>query len=375
MKKLWVGIGIVVVVILAIVVFIIQTKKEPEEIKIGAILPLTGDLATYGENAKAGIVLLSEEVNTKGGINGKKVEVVFEDSKAQPDQAVTAIQKLINVDKALAIIGDVASSPTLAIAPIANKNKIMVVSPAASSPDITNAGPYIFRVWPSDVYEADRMSDFVKKEGIKTLSLFFVNNDYGRAMVQEFRKNVEGSNITIVNEENFDQNTTDVRTQLTRIKQSNPERVYLISYPKDSVIILRQYKEIGLKSRLLSTSSFEDPIIIRDVGKVAEGTILTSPIPPDDSDPIVSAFRRNYENRFGKKPGLVADYGYDALKVILDAFRISGEISKKGVSKGIQKIKDLKGATGTINFDKNGDVIKPAGIKIVKQGKYVWLEK
>jgi len=374
-RNLWIGISIAVVVALAIVLIVNQTKKEAEEIKIGAILPLTGDLATYGENAKDGIILLSEEINAKGGINGKTVVVVFEDSKAQPGQGVTAMQKLINVDRVLSIIGDVASSPTLAFAPIANKNKIVVVSPAASSPDITNAGPYIYRVWPSDVFEADRMADFVKEQAVKTIALFYVNNDYGRAMIQEFKKRVEGGNIVVVSEENFNQNTTDVRTQLARIKKSNPECVYLISYPKESIIILQQYREIALQSKLLSTSSFEDPLILKKVGDIAEGTIFTSPIPQKDNDSVVSAFKENYKNRFGKEPGLVADYGYDALKVILEALKISEEISREGVSKGIRKIKDLKGATGLINFDENGDVIKPAGVKVVKNKEYIWLEK
>lgn len=351
-------------------------KEEPKakEIKIGAILPLTGDLATYGENAKNGAILLSEEVNARGGLEGKRVALVFEDSRAQPDQGVAAFQKLMNVDNVLGVIGEVASSPLLAISPIANQNRIVVVSPAASSPDITNAGPYIYRVWPSDVFEADRMADYVKKQGIRTVASLYVNNDYGRALMYEFTKRLEGSNVVIASEEQFDQNTTDVRTQLARLKKSNPDCLYLISYPKESVVILRQYKEMGLKSMLLSTSSFEDPLITKETGSIAEGAVFTSPIPPDDTDPIVSAFRKNYEERFGKRPGLVADYGYDALKVMLEALDLSGEMSREGLSRGMEMIKDLRGATGLINFDENGDVIKLAGIKTIKDGKYVWLE-
>jgi len=375
MKKIWIVIGIIMVLALAIALVVTQIKKEPGVIKIGAILPLTGDLATYGVNAKDGIILLSEEINSKGGIMGKKVVVIFEDSKAQPDQAVAAIQKLITVDDVLAVIGDVASSPTLAFAPIANKNKIVVISPAASSPDITNAGAYVYRVWPSDVYEADRMVEYVKKQDVKTIALFYVNNDYGRAMIQEFKKRIEGGNIVISREENFEQNTTDVRTQLSRIKKINPEYIYLISYPKDSIIILRQYKELGLQSKILSTSSFEDPQIIKELVDIIEGVIFTSPVPPDDTEPIVNAFKDNYVKHFGRKPGLVSDYGYDSLLVILEALKISNEITREGIKRGIEKISNLKGVTGLINFDENGDVIKPAGIKAVKDNEYIWLDK
>jgi branched-chain amino acid transport system substrate-binding protein len=282
---------------------------------------------------------------------------------------------LIKTDNVIAIIGDVASSPTLAIAPIANTNKIIVVSPAASSPEITNAGPFIYRVWPSDVFEADRMAEHVKKQHVKSIGILYVNNDYGLAMTKEFKKLLEQSNTIIVGEENFDQNTTDVRAQLARIKKMNPGYIYLISYPKDSVIILKQYKELGLKSKLLSTSSFEDPLILKEVGKIADGTVITSPVSADPNDPIVSNFRTSYQKRFGEKPGLVADYGYDSLGIILEALRLSKDYSREGVYKGIQMIKDFKGSTGLIKFDQNGDVIKPAGIKLLNKEQYTWIEK
>jgi len=375
MKKTWILFSTLMMVALAVVLIITQTKKEPREIKIGAILPLTGDLATYGENAKEGINLLVDEINAGGGLNGKKIVIVFEDSKALPNQAVSAMNKLINIDKVIAIIGEVASSPLLSIAPIANKNKILVISPAASSPDITNAGPFIYRVWPSDVFEVDRMASYVKNQGVKSISLFYVNNDYGRALAKEFKRLVGGTKIKVVEEDNFEQNTTDVRTQLSRIKQINPEVVYLISYPKDSVLILRQWRELGLKNRIFSTSSFEDPLILKEVGDASEGVVFTSPIPPEETDTTVSAFKKNYEKRYGHTPGLVADYGYDALKVILESIRISGISNKNGVYEGIQKVNNISGATGLINFDENGDVVKPAGIKIVKDHRFVWLEK
>lgn len=390
-KKIWTWIGIAALILIAVFVFggIGNNSSQPatgnifapveikdvQPIKIGAILPLTGDLANYGENVKDGINLLSEEINAKGGIDGKKVVVIFEDSKGQPDQGVAAIQKLIGVDNVTAIIGDVASSPTLAFAPIANKNKLVVVSPSASSPDITNAGQYIYRVWPSDIFESSKMTDYIKEQNVKSVALLYINNDYGRAMAQEIKKRLGNSNI-VVTEESFDQDTTDVRAQLTKIKDSNPEYLYLIGYAKDSIVILRQYKEMGLKSKLLATSSsLEDPQVLKEVGDVVEGIVYTSPIPSDATDPIVAAFIKNYEARYGKKPGLIADYGYDSLNVILESMELSGDTSKDGVFKGIQQIKDVKGATGLINFDENGDVMKPSGIKTIKNGTYVWLEK
>jgi len=375
MKK---GMILLVVAVAAVVVVLVsvnRSKAGRAEVRIGAILPLTGDLASYGQNARDGMMLLADQINAKGGVEGRKLTVIFEDSRTLPDQAVSAINKLISVDNVVAIIGDVASSATLAMAPVANRNKIVVVSPAASSPDVTLAGPYIYRVWPSDTFEADRMAEYVKKEGIRDIAILFLNNDYGHAMTKEFRKALGADANIILREETFDQNATDIRTQLTRVRESNAKSLYLISYPKDTAIILRQFKELAIKASILSTSPLEDPLVIKEVGNVVEGAIFTSPIPPDASDPIVAGFKQTYEQKFGKQPGVVADYAYDALSTVVEAMKQAKDTSRIGVATGMERIKDLHGATGIINFDVNGDVVKPAGIKTVSHGTYTWKQK
>jgi branched-chain amino acid transport system substrate-binding protein len=349
----------------------LPTTKQ-QTIKIGAVLPLTGDLATYGQNARDGIELAKEEVNSKGGI---KVEVVYEDSKGQPQAAVSAMQKLITVDKVSCIIGEVASSPTLAMAPIANQRKVVLLSPAASSPKITNAGEYVFRIWPSDDFEVSVMADYVNRKGYKRVAVLYVNNDYGKAMYEAFARKVKGYGVAVVAVEPFQQNATDLRTQLTKIKAAQPDAIYLISYPKETIVFLGQYRQLGLKVPVLSTSAFEDPQILKTQKAAAEGVVFTSPIPPDPKDQVVMAFRKNYKAKFGKEPGLVADYGYDALKLIVEAARLGGGTDGERIKRGLEKIKDFKGASGLINFDANGDVVKPSGLKTVKGGQFVWLYK
>jgi branched-chain amino acid transport system substrate-binding protein len=341
-------------------------------LKIGAVLPLTGDLATYGQNAKEGIELAVEEINSQGDI---KVQVVYEDSKGQAQAAVSAMQKLITVDKVSCIIGDVASSPTLAMAPIANQRKIVILSPAASSPNITAAGEFVFRIWPSDDFEASVMADYVKQKGYKKVAVLHVNNDYGKAMYEAFAKNVAKAGITIAAVETFQQNATDVRAQLTKIKAVQPDAIYLISYPKDSIVILGQYRQLGIKAPLLATSAFEDPQILEMQKEAAEGVVFTSPIPPDPKDQVVSTFRSKYRAKFGKEPGLVADYGYDALKLVVEAVRLGGGTDGQNIKRGLERVKDFKGASGLINFDANGDVVKPSGIKTVRDGQFIWLNQ
>jgi branched-chain amino acid transport system substrate-binding protein len=376
MNKKIIGVSLGVAVVLVSLFLATQRgKNEAGEIKIGAVLPLTGDLASYGQNARDGILLYAERLNADGGINGQPVNIQFEDTAGQPAQAVSALKKLLTVDKAIAVIGGISSSTTLAMAPVANKNEVVLLSPAASAPSISAAGPFVYRVWPSDVFESGRMAAYVMENNIENIAVLYVNNDYGKAMVKSFRLALrDTAPKVVVAEDNFDPDSTDVRTQLSRIRTSEAEWIYLISYPKDSAIILRQMTELGLKTRILATSSFEDPLILAAPGQTTEGSIFTSPVPPASENQVVADFQSAYKEKFGKEPGLVADYGFDSLLVLAEAIK-AGDASREGIARGIDALKSLQGASGLIELDENGDVLKPAGIKTIKDGKYVWLEQ
>jgi branched-chain amino acid transport system substrate-binding protein len=333
-------------------------------------------LASYGSNAKDGIELAAKELNDSSSkTGGTAIRLVVEDSKGEPQQAVSALQKLVTVDRVSCVIGDVASSATLAMAPIANRNKVVLLSPAASAPAITTAGEFVFRDWPSDAFEASVMAGYMKEKPYRKIAVLFVNNDYGQAMLHSFTSLITSFGGSIVATESFQDNSTDLRAQITKLAAVHPEVVYLISYPKDTIVFLRQYTELGVHIPLVSTSSFQDPRILESEGATAEGVVFTSPIPPAKEDPVVAGFRASYVKMFGKDPGLVADYGYDALKLLAEAARISGGIDGEHLRSGLEKIKDFHGASGLINFDRNGDVLKAAGLKTVKDGKFVWLQQ
>lgn len=374
-KKL---ISVIVVLLVALAAVFLVLRKGGDKtgtVTIGAVLPLTGDLASYGQNAREGIMLYAEQVNASGGIDGRSVSIIFEDSAGQPAQAVSALNKLLTVNNAIAVIGGISSSTTLAMAPVANNNKVVLLSPAASAPDITTAGPYIYRVWPSDVFESGRMAEYVIANRIENVVILYVNNDYGKAMLASFKAALgESASKVVIAADNFDPNATDVRTQLSRIRSSDAKWIYLISYPKDSAIILRQMTELGLKTKILATSSYEDPLVLAAPAQTIEGSIFTSPIPPASDNKVVADFHSAYLKKYGKKPGLVADYGYDALLVLVDAIKSDGT-TREGLARAIKSLPPLEGASGLIKFDKNGDVLKPAGMKTIKDGKYVWLEQ
>lgn len=349
-------------------------EKKEDTIKIGAVLPLTGALASYGENASRGIRLCAKEWNSSLGNGGKRIAVYIEDSKGNQNEAITAYRKLTKSDRVVAIIGDVASSPTLAIAPLANADSIPIVSPAASSPDITDAGPFIYRVWPSDVCEASRMAQYVLDMDYSRISVLYVNNDYGASMYEDFVDLLSHSDCDVVASQTFDQDTRDVRSQLTTIRNSSPDAMYVIAYPKETVVILRQAKELNFKCSLLATSAIEDDQILPEVGHLfSKGVVFTSPIPPDSLDSVVMKFRTEYEREYHVPPGLVSDYGYDAMLSILMAIKTNDQASSTQIANGLENLGEIHGATGVFNFDTNGDVIRPSKMKKMIDGQFVWL--
>jgi branched-chain amino acid transport system substrate-binding protein len=375
MKKLWIGIGIVVVVALAIVLIITQTKREPKEIKIGVILPLTGSAAVWGENAKMGLEIALEEVNEAGGVMGKKVKLIFEDSQSDPAKAVSSLQKLIATDKVPVVIGDIASSSVLAMAPIAERSKVVLLSPGASNPDISKAGEYIFRNWQSDALEGEVDARFAYEHlGYRKMAILYVNNAYGSGLKTVFEQSFQRMGGKILISEAFEQGATDMRSQLRKIRAVNPDAIYMPGYPTEMAILLRQAKELGIKTPFLSVQAFDDPKILQIAKDAAEGVIFSVPKPPDPSNPVVSNFVRKYKERFNKEPGVCSDTGYDALKIIVWAMS-QGAFSGSEIQKQLLKLKDFPGAAGLTTFDKNGDVIKPFIFKTVKGGRFVKFEQ
>ena len=369
MRKL---IGILVVVALvATAVGFSGCAKKAEEIKIGAILPLTGGAGKYGEDAKLGIDLAVDEINVQGRINGKKVKVIYEDNQSNPQQSVAAIRKLITVDKVPAIIGPMTSSAALAVAPIAEQSRVVLFSPAASAPAISKAGDYIFRNELSDAYGGVAQAGLTWiKLKIKGVAILHINNDYGVGVRDAFSKIFTNIGGQIVDIQSFEPDATDFRTQLTRIRQKSPESIFIISY-KESIPILRQIKELGIKAQLLSTPVFEDKEVLEKAGDAAEGVIYVyyGGFDPQSRDELTRNFVESFKRKYNREPGYYSALAYDAMKILALAIE-KGGYKSEGIKKSLYDIKDFSGITGETAFDANGDVTKPAILKIVRKGKF-----
>jgi len=342
------------------------------EIKIGTVFPLTGDAAVYGESLKNGIELAKEEINAKGGIKGRMINVIYEDDVNVPSTGVSAFRKLVETQNVPVIIGGAGSSVALALAPIANEEKVVLLSPTATAPALTQAGKYFFRTWPSDNYDGGYMAKFAfEKLGLRKVSILYVNNDYGLGIANVFKDDFTKLGGEILNSESYELGATDVRAQLTKIKAQNPEAIYLPGYFKEFSVILRQIRELGIKSKILSVNSFYDPKLLEIAGDAAEGAIFTYPTyDPTSTEPIIKEFVEAYKAKYGKEPDAFAVQGYDALKIIAYAIEQEG-YSADDIQKGLAQIKDFPAVGGRTTFDENGDVIKPLRILSVENGEFV----
>ena len=366
---------IIGIIVLAVVVWggvkLFRTKEEKtkETIKIGVILPLTGDLSSFGEGSKIATELAVKEVNDSGGVNGKKIEVIIEDSKCSSVPAINAVQKLINLDRVSAVIGEICSSATLAVAPIIEQNKIPLISPCSSAPDITNSGDYIFRIYPSDFFEGKIVAEYVKnKLGYSKVAMLYINNDWGNGLEKVFKETFMKLGGNIVVEESYQQGSKDLRAHLAKIKSANPEFIYFIGYIDEATIGLKQTKELKINIPVFGNSSWSESKLISEAKSASEGAYwieLKSLIPSAFLEKEMELKRNNKEI-----PVCSTQY-YDAVKVLTKSLMNISDISGENIKNKLYQTR-LSGLSGEISFDKNGDLMSAKYvIKVIKDGKAV----
>jgi len=361
---------------LALAAILFACNRKPSDNKptvtVGAILPLTGDAAAYGFSARKGIDL-ALATYSKASTNSSRISVVYEDDRGDAKSGVNAFNKLVDVDGVKAAIGAMASSITLAIAPVAERKHVVLISPASSAPEISSAGDFIFRTAYSDEYEGTVLASYAVKElRLKTFAILRSDNAYGKGLSDQFVKTASALGATVLVSDKFAQGGTEFRTQLLKIKTLQPSAVLIIGYKELSNILI-QASQLGLHSQFLSSVMFEDPDVIRLAGEAANGVVYTFPAYNSAStNASVHNFVTAYRNAYGKDPDVYAALSYDAADLVFAAIARVGNSADK-IRDYLYGVKDFQGATGGITFDKNGDVIKDLGIKALRQGRFIWL--
>jgi len=368
----------VFIISLAIVLIlgIVASSIAEEVYKIGAILPLTGGTAMVGEHAQKGMILATEDINTAGGIYGKKLEIVIGDSKNEPKEGVAIFHRFASINR-LPVVVSAMSSVSMAVVPLADQYKIVLATTIVSAPGITEKSPWVFRVFMSTDSEAGAMKIFILKNmGLKKIAVLYINDEFGRTAFEVFKKMYEAEGGKVIWSDSFEKAGIDFRSQIFKLKAAKPKGVYIIGYDKALGIILRQIAEAKIKTRLFSFSGLPTPTVLEHAGKATEGVYFTS-TQFNVENPTTKAteeFVKKYKARFGKAPNHYAAYTYDVTSIIAEAIRIGG-YSAEGIKSGLSKIKGFTGVIGAITIPLSRDADFPVVVKIIRQGKPIDIEE
>ena len=350
--------------------------RTSDEIVVGEYGSLTGTTATFGQSTDNGSKMAFDEINTAGGVLGKKLKLLVEDDQSKPEEAAIAVTQLINQNHVVAMLGEVSSSRSLAAAPVCQANSVPMVSPSSTNPRVTQIGDYIFRVCFIDPFQGSVMAKFAANtlKAKKVAILVDVRNDYSVGLQTFFRENFRQLGGTIAAEQSYSEGDSDFHAQLTQIKAVNPEAIYVPGYYTEVGTIARQARELGITVPLLGGDGWDSPKLFEIGGDALNGCYLSNHYSVDDPSPAVQKFVGAYKNRYKQTPDALAALGYDAAKILADAMSRAGSSEGPKVRDALAATKDFPGVTGKITINKDRNAVKPAVVLKVENGKFVYVE-
>lgn len=358
-------------------------KKEepvatgPEPIKVGMYMDLSGQTSSFGESSVSGAEMAVEEINAAGGVLGRPIQLVVEDDQGRPEQAATVVTKLIDQDKVVALIGEVASTNSLAAAPIAQRSKVPMITPSSTNPRVTETGDYIFRVCFIDPFQGEVVAKFARQSlGAKTAAILYDNNsDYSRGLTQFFRETFTKAGGRIVEEQSYAQTDRDFSGQLTAIRARKPDAVFVPGYYNQVGVIIKQAHDLGIKAALLGADGWDAPQIWDLAGEAINGSYMSNHYSVDDPSPAIRAFVEKYRNSHrGNAPEAMAVLAYDALNVLATAMTRAGTVESEKLRDAIAATKDFPGVSGTISLNEQRNAIKQAIMLELRDRRYVYKE-
>lgn len=343
------------------------------EIKVGANFEITGNQANYGSAGLDGLKLAIKEANDAGGIDGKKITLVQADTKSEASEAVNSATKLISDDKVKVIVGPMVTANVMAESQVANDNKIPVIAPAATNPDVTvengKTKPFIFRSCFIDPQQGTVMAEFAAKQLKAKTAVMYLDSssDYSKSLGKVFKEKFEANGGKVVMEEAFLAKDQDFKAALTKLKTANADVVFVPAYYEEVGKIVKQARELGITAPMLGTDGWDDPKVVDIAGADAlNNTYFSTHYFEKDKD--VQGFIESFQNEYGHAPNVFAALGYDAGKMLIDAIKRAGSADPEKIQKALEETKDLQVGTGKITMDQNHNPIKSAVILEMKNG-------
>ena len=363
------------VVMIALV--LLSCGQKTEVIRMGLIAPLTGDVKTFGESVKNGFLLAVEENNAQGGVRGKKIVTFIADDKNDPTEASNAGSKLINQDGVKLLIGSVSSKCSIPLSELCQTCGAVMITPTSTNPKVTvrddnERKDFVFRACFIDPFQGMVAAKFAH-ENLKaqtTAILYDIGNDYVKGLAEFYRDNFIGLGGKIVAYESYTKDDADFSALLTKVKQVNPDILYVPDYYNKVGLIAKQARQLGIKSVMMGGDGWDSPEMIKIAGDAIEGGYFTNHYSPDDPRPEVQQWVSKYETKYGSKPDALATLAYDATQLLIEATKIAGTDNPSAVRDALKNIKGFKSVSGEISLDADGNPIKSVVIlKYTKTGQ------
>jgi len=342
-----------------------------DTILIGEYGSLTGSEATFGQSTHNGIMLAIEEINQAGGVKGKKIEVKTYDDQGKSQEAGTVVTRLITEDKVVAILGEVASSLSIAGGRVAQQYGVPMVSPSSTNPQVTQIGDMIFRVCFIDPYQGFVMAKFTReslKLG-KVAVLYDQGQAYSKGLKDDFIKSFKEMGGEIVSEQAYTGGDQDFSAQLTTIKGTQTEAIFLPGYYTDVGNVALQARKLGVNATLLGGDGWDSAKLTEIGGEAIEGAYYSNHYSHEEQRPEVQEFVKKYQAKFSQVPDGLAALGYDSARLLAEAMGRSPSLGGKDLAAALAATRDFKGVTGTISIDADRNAKKSAVILQVKSGK------
>ncbi|HTW91504.1 MAG TPA: ABC transporter substrate-binding protein [bacterium] len=357
-----------------------SAAKGGNTIKVGLVVPLTGDVKTFGESTRNGAMLAIEEANAAGGVNGRKIEMVATDDKNDPTETSNAGAKLIDMDRVVAVIGSVSSKCSVPLSDKCQTAKIPMITPTSTNPKVTvgedgKRKDYVFRACFIDPFQGTVGAKFAA-ESLKARTaavMYDVGNDYSKGLADYFKAAFEKEGGKVTAFESYAKDDVDFSAILTKVKQSDPGVLFIPDYYNKVGLIAKQARQLGVKAVFLGGDGWDSPEMVQIAGDAIYGGYFTNHYSPDDPRPEVQEWVKKYQAKYGQKPDALATLGYDAGLLLIQALKNSPHAKPDEIKLALVAIKDFPCVSGKITFDEWGNPIKSAAVlQYTKDGqKYV----
>jgi branched-chain amino acid transport system substrate-binding protein len=350
--------------------FACQPGGGGDKVKIGVFMSMTGDTANFGISSVNGIKMATDEANAAGGINGKQIELDVQDDRSDPSEAATIVTKFVTQDGVNAILGEVASSRSIAAAPIAQNAKIPMLTPSSTNPEVTRKGDYIFRSCFIDPVQGAAIAQFAartlnaKRAGI----MVDRKNDYSTGLEKFISQTFTKLGGQMVVTQSYAAGDQDFNAQITSIKGANPDVIFVPGYYGDVALFAKQARDKGITVPLVGGDGWDAEQLYKIGGAALNGSFFSNHYSPYDQDPKVQKFVNDYKARYNSIPDALAATAYDAARIMFDAIKRANSLDGKAIRDALAATKDFPGVTGQVTFNENRDAVKPIVMIEIKDG-------